>query len=309
MPEAILTIQSHIPIREVLMKTNSIQYLEFLGNAFDKVQCPCINLQVIHTNAPFSTNGMKVNDGKRLYTISNKRDITPESFSVLADDLEYLVLEKIANIPNKTTLKGHATFALGIVTGNNKKYISKTKQNKYEIVLKGANLYKYRFNKPENYILFEPESFQQVASIDLYRAPEKLLYRFISTQLVFSYDDNQTLSLNSCNLLIPSIKGLDIKYIMAILNSRISQFFFKKQFNSIKVLKSHIEQIPIPVIDSEIQSQFIDIVNKLIKSNNNSEIFKLYDELDIMISNLYGLTKDEYKIIKASVDSENKFLV
>ena len=39
-----------------------------------------------------------------------------------------------------------------------------------------------------------------------------------------------------------------MKYIMAILNSRVAQFYFKKRFNSVKVLRSHIEQIPIPFV-------------------------------------------------------------
>ncbi len=37
LPEAVLNVKSHLPIRTLLMKNHSIQYLEYLGNVFDQV--------------------------------------------------------------------------------------------------------------------------------------------------------------------------------------------------------------------------------------------------------------------------------
>lgn len=153
-----------------------------------------------------------------------------------------------------------------------------------------------------------PETFQQIAPIQYYRAKEKLLYRFICNQLVFAYDNKQTLSLNSCNLLIPEIEGLDIKYIMAILNSRTAQFFFKKQFHSVKVLRSHIEQIPIPEIKKEAQDRIIVMVDSILEASKDNDIVSLYDMLDAEIANLYGLTSNEQTFIKNSMNGENLFL-
>ncbi|MFV0465729.1 MAG: N-6 DNA methylase [Lachnospiraceae bacterium] len=200
LPEAILNVRSHKDIREILLQKNSIKYLEFLGNVFDGVQCPCILLQILHTDQPMSTIGMMVNRSNTSFTINNERAVTAEYFSFLTSDEEYRILDKIKHCDHSAFLAKNADFALGIVTGNNKEFITREKTDENEMILKGMDLRKYRFIPTDNYIVFKPEAFQQTAPTELYRAPEKLLYRFISRQLVFAYDDKQTLSLNSCNI-------------------------------------------------------------------------------------------------------------
>ena len=308
LPEAILNVKAHMPIRKILMQSSSIEYLEFLGNVFDKVQCPCIILQIRKDNQPFSCVGMTVKENGRFYTLERERRLSAECFSFLTTDKEYCIIEKMNAIPNKATLKGNASFALGIVTGNNKKYLSNQKDDNNEMVLKGADIYKFRFHKTENYITFQPEQFQQVAPESYYRIPEKLLYRFICNQLVFAYDNQQTLSLNSCNILIPSIPEIDIKYSMAVLNSRVVQFYFKKQFHSVKVLRSYIEQIPIPLVKKEIQADIVKIVEEICSASCNEQIKVLYDEIDREITKLYGITDKEYNRIKILAEGENLFL-
>lgn len=136
----------------------------------------------------------------------------------------------------------------------------------------------------------------------MYRAPEKLLYRFISSRLIFAYDDGQTLSLNSCNIVIPRIPAVPIKYVLAILNSRVAQFIYKKEFNSIKVLRTHIESIPIPPADDDIYNRVISITDKLIAGLSIPEAEEAYEELDRIIMNLFGLNDTEIAIIKSAID-------
>lgn len=308
LPEAILNVKSHTLVRQIMLERCSFQYLEFLGNAFDRVQCPCIILQLIFTGTMSGSIGMKISDGAREYTIRHKRKMNAACFSFSMTDKEYHILEKIDSLSNKTTLYKHAIFALGIVTGNNKKYISQIKTDQNEVILKGSDLCKYRFQPSQNYITFKPEAFQQVAPTQYYRAPEKLLYRFICNQLVFAYDDRKTLSLNSCNILIPAIDGLHTKYIMAILNSSIAQYYFKKRFNSVKILRSHIEQIPIPWVEKEAQEKIIRTVDSILEASDPGTIHTLYHLLDQNIADLYNLTPEEYQVIHASMDRENLFL-
>ena len=308
LPEAILNVKAHTQIREIIRKNCSIKNLDFLGNAFDGVQCPCIILDLQYTHSALSTLGMNVNTGSDSFTINTERNVRSEYFSFMTTDAEYNVLNKIKNIKNASFLSGNADFALGIVTGNNKAYISNEKTNENEMVLKGCDISKYHINPATNYIIFKPESFQQVAPTEMYRAPEKLLYRFISSQLVFAYDDKQTLSLNSCNIVIPKIPGIKMKYVLSILNSRIAQFLYKREFNSVKVLRSHIENIPIPVVDEAIQDKIISVTDKLIAGLEIQEAELVYDKLDVLIADIFHLTPAEFEIIKKAVDGTNKFL-
>lgn len=304
LPEAILNVKMHMPIREIMLNCSSIQYLELLGNVFDKVQCPCIILQLQYTGQSFNSIGMTVCDVSRTYVIQQERAISAQCMSFSMTDEEYHIIEKMDCLQNKETLQNQSKFALGIVTGNNKKYLLTDQKSNAEIILKGSDLYLFKCKPSSNYIVFQPEHFQQTAPTEYYRAPEKLLYRFVCNQLVFAYDDKQTLSLNSCNILIPEINGLHIKYVLAVLNSRMAQFYFMKQFHSIKVLRSHIEQIPIPAIGMQEQGDIIRIVDSILTSTDQDEITKAYDTLDQIIAKYYRLNKAEYQCIMATVEKE-----
>lgn len=297
LPKAILNVQNHTPIRQIILTKASITRLDYLGEIFNKVQCPSIILQLVHTGKPLSCLGMTVTTQDRSFLIHREREITADTFSFLMNDREYAIMNKLLHLPGAASLKNQADFALGIVTGNNKKYISHTKTASNEIILKGSDINRYQIKEVKNYITFTPEKFQQVAPAEYYRAPEKLLYRFICKEPVFVYDDKQTLSLNSCNIVIPHIKGLDMKYILAILNSRIVRFMFRKQFDSVKILRSHLEQIPIPIAACDIQEKMIAIVNVLLMESDEKKYLTQYNELDKIIAGLFEMTEEEYEVI------------
>lgn len=301
LPEAILNVKNHRQIREYILNNASFSYLEYLGNMFDKVQCPSIILQLKKENQAFPTCGMRVKTSKRDFIIKTKRKVTEEVFNLDLNDKEYLIFDKIMNLPNCVYLKDNGIFALGIVTGDNKNLLSKVQMENFEPIIKGSDISKFKIREATNFIKFEPENYQQVAPVEYYRTPEKLFYKFISNKLIFAYDNQQTLSLNSCNILIPTFGDLDIKYIMAVLNSSVSQFIFQKKFNSIKVLRSHLENIPIPKCDKKQQQQIINKVNKILESSDNANVQKLFEDLDWMISKLYNLSYDEYLLIKENL--------
>lgn len=315
LPEAVLNVKAHAPIRSLLMQKTSIRSVAYLGNVFDRVQCPCVILELLHTGVPMCSAGIRVTAGSSEFVIRTNRMLSPECFNFRIPDAEHSLLEKVLRIPNGKFLKGNAVFALGIVTGNNQKFISEAgpsafeaDSTEYEPVLRGTDLRRYRFAPSGRRIRFCPEQFQQTAPVRYYRAPEKLLYRFVSSQLVFAYDDRQTLSLNSCNILIPMLPGMNAKYIMAVLNSRIAQFCFRNMFHSVKVLRSHIEQIPIPEIKKEQQEDILTDVEHLLAAREPDAILRLYNQIDRKIADLYGLTSGEYDMILRSMEGINLFL-
>jgi predicted RNA methylase len=301
LPEAILNVKAHKTIRQIIAKSSKILYIEYLGNIFSKVQCPSIIIKLQKTKAPTKNSNIKIKTENREFVIKSERNTSDDIFNFKMNDSEFEIYNKITTIKNKVYLKNNSIFALGLVTGNNAKYITTKKTSNSEQIIKGSNISKYKIEKAENYIKFTPEKFQQVAPIEYYKAPEKMFYKFISNKLVFAYDNNKTLSLNSCNILIPTFKDLKIKYVMAILNSSVAQFIFEKKFNSIKVLRSHIETIPIPTCSKSQQKQIIELVDKILICENPEEFNNLYQTLDLIISNRYCLTNEEYKIIKKSI--------
>ncbi len=305
LPQAILSVAAHDTVRRMMIAACSFKFISYLGNVFSGVQCPSIILGIAPDDEK-TVIGCRVSTENDTFVISKPRTFSDGTLSFNVSDEENECLNAISNIENVVYLKGNAKFALGIVTGNNKKYISTEKRDDNEVVLKGSDIQRYGMTSSGNYIRFAPESFQQVAPVEMYRAKEKLLYRFICEVPVFTYDDQQTLSLNSCNIVIPDVAGLEMKYILAILNSSVTVYFISKKFNSVKLLRSHIEQMPIPVIPMDIQTSIIKKVDRIMNSSEN--ISGLYEDLDSDIMQLFGLSGAHRDIIKKFLRKKNLFL-
>ena len=305
LPEAILSVNSHQQARELIVKNTAFKFVSYLGNAFAGVQCPAIVLG-IQNGYHGETKGCRIELNNEEFIINANRDVDITSFSFNMSDEEYDCLQVISLVQNAKYLANNAKFALGIVTGNNKEYIANEKKDGMEVILKGSDIFRYTMKETDNYIQFAPEKFQQVAPTEMYRAEEKLLYRFIAEVPVFTYDNQQTLSLNSCNILIPQIEGMNIKYVLAILNSSVAAYFINKKYNSVKLLRSHIESLPIPMVSAEKQNGIIKKVDHIMNSNEN--ISGLYEEIDKEIMGLYNLNKHQQLIIKNALKEKNRFL-
>lgn len=289
-PQSLLQVSAHQPLRRLLLTDFHIRFASYLGEVFSGVQCPSLLLGVQKSSSP-GISGCRVTTLTRSFLIQKERRLSDEGFSLDITDEEQACIDFMEQIPNRCTLAGNATFALGIVTGNNRSLLSAAPFPQAEPVWKGSDLMRYHIApNPQLYLRFTPEIFQQVAPIDAYRAKEKLFYRFICDSLVFSYDNCQRLSLNSCNILIPQITDLEIKYILAVLNSRAANFYWKKRFHSVKVLRSHLEQIPIPIAEPWLQKKLIEKTDCLL--NREGSINSLYDTMDEMVMNAYGFDSD-----------------
>lgn len=309
LPQSLLNVKLHQPVRDYMLDNCNIKRIRYWENIFDGVQCPAMTLTFEKKPNTFSTKGLEVVTDKREFLIGDARRIDRTNWHFDLTDEEPSLIDKMESSVKVTYLKQNADFALGIVTGNNSKHILNYEFDGSEIILKGSDIFKYQFIPSNNFIKFEPENFQQVAPANLYRAKEKLIYRFICDSLVFAYDDSQTLTLNSANVLIPIIKGLNVKYVLAVLNSRAIQYYFKHKFKSIKILRSHIEDLPIPVISSSLQNEIINKVDGLLTSKDPSRIQQLYEEIDAEITKLFRLTDAEHDLIKEKTSHFNLFLL
>lgn len=323
LPETLLGAGVHENIRQIISEKANIASLYYMGEIFDNVQCPCILLTLKQSDSEneakdsntktktlvsFYKKSLKSKTkGKdssseglypeklvliKSFETSREKDDT-SSFHMLCDDNEKKILDKIDGCEH-FTLKGKSEFALGIVTGNNKTLLSSVKESGYEEIIKGSDIERYKIGEIHNFIKYEPKKFQQIAPESMYRAKEKLLYKFISNTPVFAYDNKQRLSLNSANILIPNAPGYSALYILAILNSPVISFYYSHTCKNMKVLRSEIERLPIAKCDSETEREISLLVKKIINCNEASLYQK---ELSNKIAALYGLTSNELDIM------------
>lgn len=256
LPEALLTAGIHKPIRSLFYHTCQLKRIEYLGERFSGVQCPAVLLEAVKAQ-PFSVCGLTVAVGSRRFTVQKERKVSPERFCFLAEDAEDALVQQLLELPGAYYLKDHAEFGMGIVTGNNKEFLGKYGLDEGEPILTGAELAPFRIEEPGKCLRVPLSDCQQAAPERLYRAPKKLVYRFVSDHPVVACDVQGRLLLNSCNLLIPHLPGLDIRYILAVLNSDVTQFIYRNRFPSLKVLRSYLEQLPIPPASAAQQRQVI----------------------------------------------------
>ncbi len=336
LPASLLTAKQYSKMRKILLENTRIISIDYLAQSFTLVNCPSIILTLQKDRKHPGIRRCDVYKKAEHYTIHNRsiaglslqNSQSTDYFPRLhADDASYALFCTLDSLEHTVRLRGSAEFALGIVTGDNDKFLipsdrannrpyktsdrspyasvhstdtealtgTEYAQITTEPIIRGFNLNKYRLHGPFDRIRYTPERFQQCAKESCYRVREKLLYRFIGKTPVFAYDNHGYLTLNSCNILIPRLDGMDIKYILAVLNSNIAAFYWRIGFDSVKLLKSHIEALPIPMASATEQKRIVALVDKILTDEQNYDIMNsIEDEL----SRLYKLTEEEHFLIQ-----------
>ncbi len=290
LPESILNVRTHKDIRKMILKIAQVRKIIYLNRIFKNVFTPVIRLDLGKNNkktkltAIYNTN--KTYKVQQIKWMSNHDFI----FDIHSNNFDSKIIDKIYKTKH-TTLKNKASWALGIVTGNNKKFITTESKPGFEPIYKGKDIKKFILDKPSSYIQFQPEKFQQVAPEEKYRVKEKLIYKFISKNLTFAYDNRKRLTLNSANILIPKIPNYPIKVIASLFNSSLYQFLFQKKFSSIKILRSHIEDLPLPLWDKKTFSKITKLVDEIMQNQSK------FQELDSYIINNFLLSEKEKNYI------------
>jgi len=129
---------------------------------------------------------------------------------------------------------------------------------------------------------------------------EKIIYPCImSKESSFAFDSLKLYPPAPANI----ISGKNIKYLLAVLNSKLIYFSFKKYYMgggiNGELKTNNLLRTPIPKISKEAQKPFEILVNKIIKQKENDEdTQELETELDNMIYKLYGLNNDEIDIVE-----------
>ena len=242
--EAFFNITTFEDIRKKCMNKKILRFVDY-GKAFKglvtKAQAIIIEHTEPHSNDNIECGLDNINFTRSLKSFkSNPKAI----FNFWTNEEEAEVIERLYSVKH-ITLQGKAKWALGIVTGNNERFCSDTQKEGYLPIYKGSDITKTGLKEPNTFISNDFSNFQQVAPLEMYHAKEKLIYKFISSDLCFYYDTHPRYILNSANLLIPFNLGISGEQLTILLNSEIMNWLFKKLFSTHKVLRGDLELLPI----------------------------------------------------------------
>ena len=199
------------------------------------------------------------------------------------------------------------------------KYTSFTKKNGWKKLLRGSDIKRYKINWNGEYIkygkwLWSPrdEKFFQRPKILLQAIRNKSLVR----RLIAAYDENGEYY-NAHNLanIIEKDSRFPLMYILAIVNSKAANFWYKLHYPNVNINPNDFRQIPIPknVKSTDIDA-LIQLVKKILSLNQKltkfgdkrtdetikaeAEVIKIDAEIDKIVYDLYNLNSKEIKIIE-----------
>ena len=288
LPVSILNVKVHSDIRKFILENFLVEEIICYGQIFESVLSDVVSLKLKKGKGDGLVH-IKTSTTEEKIPIEVYQNNINNIFSLYGIQ-DYNILNKIYSKPYKTLQD--STWGLGIVTGDNDKFITGKFENS-EKIYSGKNLSKCFVRESKKYIDYKREMFQQVAPDLVYRAKEKLVYKFVSKNLVFAYDNQQRLFLNSANILIPKVQNHSIKTVLAFLNSKLFQYVYHTKFNELKVLKSNLLQLPFPLIGKKDKTKLEEFINDYMTSKNAD----ILEKIDDYIFKIFELSDDEIQYI------------
>jgi len=178
---------------------------------------------------------------------------------------------------------------------------------KFYKLLDGRNIGKYSIHWDGVYLDYNISRIHSCKRKDIFQSPEKLFFRRVSENLMFTYDDEQYFALNT--LVVVNLKKQvpgQLKFLLGVLNSRLMNYLYKRKFKSTKTVFSEIQartvrQLPIPSVDASAETSIAKLVDRILskkRGNPTADTRGLEQEIDQRVYALYGLTPEEIKIVE-----------
>lgn len=214
------------PFKSILTKAQAIVATDVEG-AFSPIICRYGGVEYIRSRASFGCNPQLI-------------------FNMTVTPADSELIERILKSDGSITLGGNAQWGMGIVTGDNSRYCSPKPRVGYREVWRGAEVVQGGFKPAVLYIDPNLSQYQQVAPIEAYESPCKIVYKFISSRLCFACDTEQRFILNSANFLILADDfPISAEELVKFLNCDFTNWLFQKIFSTRKILRSNLEMLPI----------------------------------------------------------------
>ena len=170
--------------------------------------------------------------------------------------------------------------------------------------LTGSDVAKYHYIR----LSFINQSVLHAFSKDpKYFSRERILLRETGSFLMAVYLGNETIYSNrSLYSILITDNNLNTKYVLALLNSSLMQWYYSTMFKGDtelfpKIRIAQAKLLPIRKASMEKQQPIIDLVNQILlkKQSNPSADTSIFEhKIDELVYDLYGLTEDEIAVIE-----------
>ena len=181
----------------------------------------------------------------------------------------------------------------------------------YKRVLIGDDVKKYGFKK-ESYLPYTREEFKTYEDRIKELDAEKIVVQNIVAQtgnrlvIIANYDNQKSITLDTVNNIIINDKEFNPKYVLGVLNSKLAEYYsFNFIFNR-AVRTMHFEtvrKLPIKILSEPKQQIVIDLVDKVLKEDPDSDKAKeIREKIDKEIYSIYQLNPKQIEMIEDSYE-------
>ena len=185
------------------------------------------------------------------------------------------------------------------------------KINKSDIpYIKGGDIQKYTISFSNNYLKHNWKSFLEENdtfrfSQEIMEKVPKIIYRQTSYKIIAALDFNKNFNDKTIHIIVNNENNsFDLKSILAILNSKMMNYFFQsfkqeegRAFAQVKTVD--IKNLPFNIQTKEQQKQFSILVDTIITQKQESnETTALEKQIDNLVYKLYSLTAQEINTIE-----------
>jgi len=332
-PDRLLSNEYFKKIRKMILdKCKIINIVDLKGGVFQDVVADTIILilQKEKDNKKREANKIKIvknieNLQKNKYTLYSfpQKEYLSDKENVFIIDLPLESMGLFKKIEKDSQFIGDLfKIYVGIVTGDNSKFISDKKINeKYKQILIGRDIRRYGFEVKSRYVLFDKNQLWSNTDERVYETPQKILIRKTGINIIACLDIEKHYTEQTIYNLTPKKEGFDLKYVLAILNSKLINFYYRKKLitniKSFPYIKGiHIAKFPIKLNNIK-QKEIIKLVDKMLSLNKRlneigekktderaeieEEIKHTDNEIDELVYKIYGITDKEKKIIEESL--------
>ncbi len=305
-------------VRELLLDFD-IESITEVGKAFEQASTECIVFNIKKSKS--NNHTVRIFD---FYPMQNCRFIKnlnqtiftefPSSiFNTVISDNEFKLIKKLIfqSNPLRTIAKTKRGMEIGKKTIRENSIGQKT--------LLGEEVNKFIIKYQNTYCL---ETDKEIKRLQDFSEIEKLLIRRVANKLIATYDNNNYYFIK--NLYAVISPNINLFFLLALINSQLINFFFKKYFTTKKeeifpeIQTYQIESLPIRVLDFsnpaekaqhdrlvslvdsmlEIQKQYHTATTEADKKLFKQKIDILDHRIDTLVYQLYGLTEEEIRIVE-----------
>jgi len=198
-----------------------------------------------------------------------------------------------------TSLSSVSSIMRGFEIGRN--MVDTSGQYKF---LTGSDVSKYCYNK----LSYISQSVLTAFSKDIkYFSKERILLRETGSFLTAVYVGNETIYSNrSLYSILITDKTLSTKYVLALLNSSLLQWYYSNMFKGDtelfpKIRIAQAKQLPIRKASTALQQPIIKLIDKILASKQsslNANTSDLEQQIDRLVYQLYNLTPEEIAVIE-----------